>query len=134
MNTPYQNTIHHDGSGRYVRPVSGGEPRLGDEVILRLRMAQDAPVRRVLLRTCPDGEQMFVELHPEAEPQPGSPCRWWQARLKLTMPQTRYRFLIFAEESIKKAIAAFVFSRNSLCSNSFTRRSMTPMESSPSCE
>jgi alpha-glucosidase len=61
-------------------------------------MAQDAPVRRVLLRTCPDGEQMFVELHPEGEPQPGSPCRWWQARLKLTMPQTRYRFLIFAED------------------------------------
>lgn len=81
-----------------MRPVSGGEPRLGEEVQIRLRMAHDAPMQRVLLRTCPDGEQMFIELHPEAEPPSGSPCRWWQTRLKLTMPQTRYRFLIFAED------------------------------------
>ena len=51
----YASSIHHDGSPRYVRAPAGGEPRLGDEVTLRVRAAPDAPIERVLLRTCPDG-------------------------------------------------------------------------------
>ncbi len=81
-----------------MRLVSGGEAHLGAEVQIRLRMAQDAPVVCVLLRTCPDGEQMFAEMHPEGEPAPGNPCRWWQARLRMEMPRTGYRFLIFAQD------------------------------------
>lgn len=96
MNLSYLTSIHHDGSKRYVRSAHA-DLRLGDEVTLRLRAAPDAPIERLLLRTCPDGEQLFVEMFP-AEHQPDAACRWWQATLKLSMPVTAYRFLIFSSD------------------------------------
>jgi len=90
-------SVHHDGSPRYVRCPAGEDPRLGDEVILRLRAAPDAPLERVFLRLCPDGEQLFLEL--QAEPfSAGSACRWWQVKLRLSMPLTYYRFLLFTPQ------------------------------------
>ncbi|HEX9028707.1 MAG TPA: hypothetical protein VF823_06000, partial [Anaerolineales bacterium] len=89
----YTGSIHHDGASRYVRLAHPGEPRLGDEVTLRLRAAPDAPIERLLLRTSPDGEQHFIEMQPE--PASGAACTWWQANLRLSMPVTGYRFLLF---------------------------------------
>jgi alpha-glucosidase len=91
----YFSSIHHDGSKRYVR-TSGKEPHLGDEVIIRLRAVPDAPIERVLLRTCPNGEQSFTEMRLTEET--GEACRWWQASLQLNMPVTGYRFLLFTED------------------------------------
>ncbi len=93
----YTHSIHHDGSPRYVRCGAGGDadPRLGDEVTLRLRAAPDAPIQRILLRTCPDGEGQFVEMQPERD---GPACRWWRATLRVTMPLVAYRFLLFTED------------------------------------
>ena len=93
---PYAASIHHDGSSRYVHSPGGSEPRLGDEVTLRLRAALDAPLEHVLLRTCPDGEQLFTEMQPEAQAEPA--CRWWQATVRLAMPLTTYRFLLFTPD------------------------------------
>ena len=90
----YTRSIHHDGSVRYVRPT---DPRLGDEVVLRLRAAVDAPIERVLLRTCPDGEQHFVEMPPVGD---GPACRWWQASLRMSMPVVSYRFLLFTTDGV----------------------------------
>jgi len=45
-------SIHHDGSDRYVSTLY---PRLGQTIRLRLRISHQAPVRRVILRTLPDG-------------------------------------------------------------------------------
>ncbi len=87
-------SIHHDGSGRCVLSPSG-EPRLGDTVTLRLRAAPEAPIERILLRTCPDGEQHFADLQPEP-PGANPAVRWWQAQLRLSMPYTHYRFLVLA--------------------------------------
>jgi alpha-glucosidase len=102
---PYLASIHHDGSSRYVRTIAGREPRLGDEVTIRLRAGLAAPIGRVLLRTCPDGEQQFtemVELGTEFNSAPNrtfsGACRWWQATLRLTMPVTGYRFLLFTTD------------------------------------
>ncbi|MBN2148156.1 MAG: hypothetical protein JW726_12250 [Anaerolineales bacterium] len=96
--TPYHDQyplpVHHDGSARYVSPA---EARLGEQVTLRLRIDAALPVRRVLLCTHPDGERLLTSMHPEA-PQPGEPCRWWRVGLRLEMPQTSYRFLIFLEQ------------------------------------
>lgn len=89
-------SVHHDGSGRYVKTVSGRELDFGEDVVVRLRVGVDAPVERVLLRTCPDGEQAFVEMRPE----PGAACRWWTATLTLGMPATLYRFGLFAEDGV----------------------------------
>ena len=86
-------SLHHDGSARYV---SHPDPSLGDELTLRLRHAPALPVERILLRTAPDGEQLFSDLH--AEPfQPGAACRWWRITLRLHMPLTTYRFLLFID-------------------------------------
>jgi alpha-glucosidase len=91
----YASSIHHDGSSRYVLNGSGRDDlRLGDEVTIRLRAGLDAPLERVFLRICPDGEQQFIEM----ESEEGPACRWWQARLRLTMPTVNYRFLIFSKD------------------------------------
>ena len=50
-------SVHHDGSEKYV---SNLYPALGEVVPIAIRIADDAPVRRVLLPTFPDGEQTPV--------------------------------------------------------------------------
>jgi alpha-glucosidase len=94
----YGQSIHHDGSSLYVQPGEpGGGQRLGDIVVLRLRTAVDAPVDRILVRTCPDGEQQFVEMQ-SAQVTPA--CRWWQATIRVTMPSASYRFLLLTADGV----------------------------------
>jgi alpha-glucosidase len=94
----YLPSIHHDGSPRYVRSTAAAL-HLGDNVTIRLRTAPNAAIERVLLRTCPDGEQAFAEMHP-TQPVGGEVCQWWQAVLKLSMPVTGYRFLLFTRDGV----------------------------------
>ncbi len=96
MHLTYVDSIHHDGSPRYVRPLKGGALTLGTEVTIRMRSGTDAPICRVLLRTSPDGEQRFTEMTPSE----GRACRWWQATLRLTMPVVSYRFLLFTDDGV----------------------------------
>ena len=70
----YTRSIHHDGSERYVQFAHSSAARLGDQVSLRLRTAADAPVDRIVLRLCPDGEQQFIELKPD-KATTNAPCR-----------------------------------------------------------
>ena len=87
-------TLHHDGSPRYV---SNLYPRLGETVRVRLRVGGGAPVRRVFLRTCPDGEQAFTPAMPgPAEP----PSRWWKAELPVAEPGVHYRFVLEADDGV----------------------------------
>jgi len=96
MTPSYLSSIHHDGSKRYVKSTSP-DLHLGDEVTIRLRAAADSPIERILLRTCPDGEQFFAEMKIE---ETSSACNWWQAKLHLSMPLTSYRFLLFTSDGI----------------------------------
>src|SRR6267143_1185087 len=87
-------TVHHDGSPRYV---SNPYPRLGETVRVRLRVGAGAPVRRVFLRTCPDGEQAFMSATPgPAQP----PARWWKADLPVREPAVHYRFVLEADDGV----------------------------------
>jgi hypothetical protein len=62
MDTPsWVNLIHHSGSSRYVQPIV---LQLGDEVRIRIRTSLDAPNQRIILRTCPDGEQLYTPMQP----------------------------------------------------------------------
>lgn len=97
MSLDYTRSIHHDGSHRYVRARRRADLRLGDEVTLRLRAARDAPIDRILLRTCPDGEQRFDELRVERAEPAG---RWWSVTLRMTMPLAHYRFLLFTRDGV----------------------------------
>lgn len=93
METPALESVHHDGSARYVQARRPARLSIGDSVVIRLRAGLDAPVERVLLRTCPDGEQSFAQMEPEQD-RAGGACRWWQVTLRLGMPVTSYRFLL----------------------------------------
>lgn len=93
-------SIHHDGSEKYVSKLY---PRLGETVRLRLRAARGAPIRRVVLRAFPDGEQALVAM----QPGPDDPAaRWWEIDLTITEPLTHYRFIIDAADGIWHYTAA----------------------------
>lgn len=94
MNPAYLSSIHHDGSARYVQTFHKKPLQIGEEVTLRLRTSAEAPVERLLVRTCPDGEQLFSEMKP-ASVQTHLACRWWEVPLRINMPVTAYRFLLF---------------------------------------
>jgi alpha-glucosidase len=92
---------HHDGSGRYVRPmgsVGTSGLRIGDGVAVRLRTSAGSAVERVLVRTVPDGEQAFTEMHRVGE---GAAWIWWEAPLELREPVVGYRFLIVTPAGIR---------------------------------
>jgi alpha-glucosidase len=81
-------TVHHDGSELYVSDLT---PRLGDTVRLRLRLDRTAAVRRVVLRTLPDGEQALTAMtHADDDPA----VQWWEIDLTLREPVTHYRFIL----------------------------------------
>ncbi len=79
------------------RRAAASDPALGEEITIRLRAGLDVPVERVLIRTCPDGEQLLT---PMQAGEPGPACRWWRATLHLTMPSTGYRFLLFTADGV----------------------------------
>ena len=90
----FLDTIHHDGSARYV---SDPCPALGARVELRLRLAADAPVSEVLLRTTPDGESAFAYLQPGAV---DGPTQWWTVEVAASMPVVNYRFLLVTTDGV----------------------------------
>ena len=93
-------SIHHDGSEKYVSSL---HPRLGDTVRLRLRMAHNAPVNRVILRTFPDGEQAFGIMQ---QTTMQAPAQWWEIDLPIAEPLTHYRFIIDAADGLWHYTAA----------------------------
>lgn len=93
-------SVHHDGSEKYVSKL---QPRMGETVRLRLRMSHLAPVRRVVLRTFPDGEQALTAMRPAAtEP----PVQWWEVDLPIGEPVTHYRFFIDSADGLWQFSAA----------------------------
>ncbi|MCW5847902.1 MAG: maltodextrin glucosidase [Anaerolineae bacterium] len=88
------NAVHHDGSEKYVSALY---PRLGETVRLRLRTAYDAPIRRVILRTFPDGEQAFALMRPTTD---GPTAQWWETSLRVEEPLVHYRFIIDAADGL----------------------------------
>ena len=61
--------VHHDGSLDYV---SNPYPQLGEKIRLSLRTGSDAPLKRIFLRTFPDGEQALSLMKPGQMVQAGS--------------------------------------------------------------
>lgn len=109
----WSHSIHHDGSPRYVQRAGLA---LGDSARLWLRMAVDAPVEAVFLRTCPDGEEAVTAMVP-AGVEGG--CRWWHASLRLTMRRTGYRFVLRARDGNRWYNAAGVWLHNPTDANDF---------------
>ena len=88
MSVDWTQSIHHDGSPRYLQLHGSG---LGARATIRLRLDRSAPVEAIFLRTCPDGEQAIIAMQPEGDDEV---CRWWRVELPLQMARTGYRFLL----------------------------------------
>lgn len=87
-------SIHHDSSAKYV---SSPYPSLGEKVRLRLRVGIHAPVKKVFLRTFPDGEQAITPMQFERVDPPN---HWWQVEVKITEAVFHYRFILQAEDGM----------------------------------
>jgi len=85
--------VHHDGSELYV---SNPLPTYGEVVTLHLRVPLTAPVRRVFLRTVPDGEDLYVEIKPSHS---DARSVWWTGTIAITMPVNPYSFKLFTENA-----------------------------------
>lgn len=87
-------SIHHDGSEKYVSMLY---PRLGDTIRIRVRISDQAPIKRVILRTFPDGEQALTIMEPtRIDP----PVQWWETDLPINEPVTHYRFIIDSADGL----------------------------------
>lgn len=87
-------SVHHDGSATYV---SASDVQIGDVVRVRLRLAHDAPVQRVYLRTFPDGEQFIAPMQRTAV---SPPVQWWEGELAINQPAVHYRFILQAQDGV----------------------------------
>ncbi len=88
-------SLHHDGSPHYV---THGHDKT---VTLRLRADVDAPIKRVFLRTNPDGEQRLQPMQPiepSSDNGANGVARWWEIELTLRMFRTSYRFFLATDE------------------------------------
>ncbi len=88
------NSVHHDGSQLYVSNLT---PAFGETVGLRLRTAPDAPIKRIFLRTFPDGEQALTQM---TRGRATATTQWWEADLPIREPMVHYRFVIEAEDGV----------------------------------
>ena len=93
-------SVHHDGSEKYVSRLC---PALGETVQVRLRTGHSAPIRRVILRTFPDGEQALTTMQPGPD---APPARWWQVDLPIREPIVHYRFLLETDDGVWHYTAA----------------------------
>lgn len=87
-------SVHHDGSQLYVSNLT---PQLGETVGLRLRAAANAPIKRLFLRTFPDGEQALTQM---TRGRATTQAQWWEADLPIREPIVHYRFVIEAKDGV----------------------------------
>lgn len=78
---------HHDGSELYV---SNAAPKIGDKVVLRVRVPNDYTFAKSFVRLYHDGEPRSFELSRESESNTES---WWSVKVKIENPSTLYRFV-----------------------------------------
>lgn len=78
---------HHDGSELYV---SNSAPKVGDKVVLRVRVPHSYTFARSFVRLYHDGEPRSFELALERRDATES---WWAVKVKIENPSTCYRFV-----------------------------------------
>lgn len=88
---PYQSLNsqlpHHDGSELYV---SNSSPKVGDKVVLRVRIPNSYTFTKSFVRLYHDGEPRSFELALEKS---GRTESWWSVKVKIENLSTFYRFV-----------------------------------------
>lgn len=78
--------IHHDGSALYV---SNPAPQPGEDVEIRIRIANSVQPEQVIVRTVHDGEPRVVEASVESKNEIET---WWVAHLPVLNRRSHYRW------------------------------------------
>ena len=87
-------SVYSDGS-RYF--VSTPEPELGQTVSVRVRMYEDAPVRHVFVRTCPNGAERLTEAK-KIKTEHG--LAWYEASFVVSEMRMHYHFYLACDNVI----------------------------------
>ena len=93
MNT-WLESIYSDGSCRFV---SSPRPEFGETVTVRIRFYEDAPVKAVVLRTMPNGQNLFFDLHEEKREQG---FVYWCGELPMWERRMHYHFCLVTENRV----------------------------------
>lgn len=86
--------VQHFSTADYL---SNPRPDLGEEITIYADIPASAPLRQVILRTVPNGEQSFTALQPED--QVGDLTRW-SAQVPVNEKHFHYRFGLVTEDNI----------------------------------
>lgn len=77
--------------------LSNPYPSFGEEIVVKVRSPQNAPIRKLILRTIPNGEQQFTAMNESSE---GSGYTIWSCRTELREPTNPYYFILETDSGI----------------------------------
>jgi alpha-glucosidase len=83
---------HHDGSDLYV---SNSAPRIGDKVVLKVRVPHSYTFEKSFIRIYEDGEPRSYELVLGSK---GGSEDWYQVEVPIINTHTLYRFVFVSRE------------------------------------
>lgn len=99
-------SIYSDGTAEFV---SNPSPKLFENVTIKLRMYEDAPVKHVFLRSLPNGVEHLQEMHVTKKERG---LVYYEADMKMTQTRMQYQFFIVCEDVIyfynQKEITTYV--------------------------
>ncbi|MBQ7344807.1 MAG: alpha amylase N-terminal ig-like domain-containing protein [Oscillospiraceae bacterium] len=87
-------SVYSDGTAGFV---SDPHPKLFQTVKVRIRMYADAPVKHVLLRSDPNGEEHFAQMHLVGTVHGLS---YYEADLRITENRMSYQFYLVCEDVV----------------------------------
>jgi alpha-glucosidase len=87
-------SVHSDGTEEFVSDLS---PKLFDTVQIRIRMYEDAPVKHVLLRTVPNGEDRYDVMH-IVKTERG--LKYYEVSLRITENRMPYQFYLVCDDRV----------------------------------
>ncbi len=85
------NSLFHSTLPPYV----SGKCRLGHKLTLRVRADARLGIERILLRSTPEGEEIFTPLERQGYAEGG--VQWWQVTIAINVPLFDYRFFVYTE-------------------------------------
>lgn len=88
------NSVYSDGSAYFV---SNPAPGFGETVTIKLRMAADAPVNAVVLRSIPNGGEYHVTMR-KTEILHG--LQYWEGELPMIEKRMQYQFYLACSDAI----------------------------------
>ena len=87
-------SVHSDGTAAFVSKPS---PKIGENVTIRLRMYEDAPVKHVILRSMPNGMERLDDMH-IAKREHG--FVYYETSLYMNERRIQYHFYLVCENSV----------------------------------